>query len=232
MRIYSHRGMSRQAPENTLAAYQTAIDHGFDIELDVQMTKEGELVCIHDWQLGRTTPAAGMVWGYTLAELKALDAGSWFSEEFSDERIPTLREALLLTRGKAQVAIEMKMPGIDVPLISLLTELDVLDQVYVFDIPNDYFLPSRLKAINPDVQVGRNFIAEHDFLSCAADDFKDLDVIMAITKSGWMTQEHVTRAHDASLRVVDTGVHDRDRMAWCRSMEMDGVCSDCPDEIA
>jgi glycerophosphoryl diester phosphodiesterase len=224
--------MLRKAPENTLAAYQCAIDHGFDIELDVQMTKDGELVCFHDWQLGRTAPGEGMVWGYTAAELAALDAGSWFSEAFAGERIPNLRQALSLAKGRAHLAIEMKMPGIDVPLLEQIAEHDMFDQVYVFDIPNDYFLPSRLKSTDPRIRVGRNFIAEHDFLSMEADGFPDLDVIMAITRSDWMTAEHVERARDRGIEVVDTGVHDAEKMAWCRQVGVDGVCSDCPDEIA
>ena len=232
MRIYSHRGMQQKAPENTLAAYQCAIDHGFDIELDVQMTKDGELICFHDWQLGRTVPGAGMVWGYTLAELSELDAGGWFSDEFEGEPIPTLRQALALAKGKAQLAIEMKMPGIDAPLLDLIAELDMFDQVYVFDIPQDYYLPSRLKATNPRVRVGRNFIAEHDFLSMEADGFPCLDVIMAITRSGWMTEDHVARAHERGIEVVDTGVHDTEKMAWCRALGIDGVCSDCPDVVS
>ena len=232
MRIFSHRGMLRQAPENTLPAYQCAIDHGFDIELDVQMTKDGELICFHDWQIGRTAPGAGMVWGFTAAELAELDAGSWFSEEFAGERIPTMRQALTLAKGRAHVAIEMKMPGIDAPLLDLIAELDMFDEVYVFDIPNDYHLPSRLKRADPRIRVGRNFISEHDFLSVEADEFRNIDVIMAITRSDWMTAEHVARAQDRGVQVVDTGVHDRDKMAWCRELGVDGVCSDCPDEIA
>jgi glycerophosphoryl diester phosphodiesterase len=232
MHIYSHRGMQQQAPENTLAAYRCAIDHGYDIELDVQITKDGQLVCFHDWQLGRTAPGAGMLWGYTRAELAGLDAGRWFAERFGGERIPTLRQALELAKGTAHVAIEMKMPGIDAPLVDLIAELDMFAQVFVFDIPQDYFLPARLKALDPRLRVGRNFIAEHDFLSMEADGFPCLDVIMAITRSGWLTQDHVARAHARGLQVVDTGVHDREKMAWCRRVGIDGVCSDCPDVIA
>ena len=232
MRFYSHRGMNRQAPENTLAAFQRAIDQGFDIELDVQMTKDGGLICFHDWQLGRTAPGDGMVWGYTMAELRALDAGAWFSKEFAGERIPTLHEALALAKDRARVAIEMKMPGIDEPVVEVISQLDMFEQVYVFDVPNDILLPTRLKAINPDVQVGRNFISEHDFLSTESDGFKDIDVIMAVTDSGWLTADHVERAHGRGVRVIDTAVHDRDKMLRCRELSVDGVCSDCPDEIA
>ena len=231
MRIYCHRGMLRKAPENTLAAYQCAIDHGFDIELDVQITRDEQLVCFHDWQLGRTAPGAGMLWSYTLDELKTLDAGTWFSSDFADQRIPTFREALELVKGKAQLAIEMKCPGIDAPLIQAVKEADMLDQVYVFDIPQDFYFARRLKSLCPEIRVGRNCIAEHDFNSLQRAGFQDIDVIMAITRNPWLTAAHVELAHDAGVEIVDTGVHDKEKMQRTLELGVDGLCSDCPDEL-
>lgn len=231
MRIYSHRGMLRRAPENTLAAYRCAVESGFDIELDVQITRDEQLICFHDWRLGRTAPGEGMVWSYTLAELKELDAGSWFSPEFEGERIPTLQEALELTHGKANLAIEMKCPGIDEPLVRLLEENDMLDQVYVFDIPQDFYFAARLKATCPEILVGRNCLSEHDFQALQEDGFRHIDVIMAITHSTWLTKDHVEAAHDARVEIVDTGVHDREKMQRCLELDLDGVCSDCPNEL-
>ncbi len=91
----AHRGDSGNRPENTLAAFAAAIEIGADqIELDVGLSRDGELVVIHDATIDRTTNGQGAVGQMTLAELKAVDAGSWFSAEYVGEKLPTLAEAL------------------------------------------------------------------------------------------------------------------------------------------
>ena len=231
MRIYCHRGMLRQAPENTLAAYQRAIDHSFDIELDVQMTRDEQLICFHDWRLGRTVPGEGMVWSHTLEEFKSLDAGGWFANEFAGESVPTFRQALDLVKGKARLAIEMKTLGIDEALVQTLDEAGMLDQVYVFDIPQDFYFARRLKNSCPQLSVGRNCLSETDFDSLRQAEFRHTDVIMAITRNPWLTKEHVRQAHDAGVDMVDTGVHDQEKMDRSLELGLDGVCSDCADEL-
>lgn len=93
MRIYAHRGCSGTYPENTIAAFKAAAELSVTgIEFDVHLTKDGEAVVIHDEKVNRTTDGTGYIKDMTLSELKKLDAGSWFSEEFAGERIPTLDE--------------------------------------------------------------------------------------------------------------------------------------------
>lgn len=113
--VIAHRGSSKDAPENTLAAFELAIEQGADmIELDVQLTKDGQIVAFHDKTLKRTTNGEGKLSNYTLAELKQLDAGSWFDDyRFMGEPIPTLREVLALCAGKIMLNIEIKKYAID-----------------------------------------------------------------------------------------------------------------------
>ncbi|MGC9502414.1 glycerophosphodiester phosphodiesterase [Baaleninema sp.] len=93
--IIAHRGFSAIAPENTLAAFDLALDAGADsIELDVRLSGDGVPIVIHDETLDRTTPMRGNVSETPWRQLRDLDAGSWFDEEFAEERIPTLAEAL------------------------------------------------------------------------------------------------------------------------------------------
>jgi glycerophosphoryl diester phosphodiesterase len=107
--VVAHRGFSGAAPENTLVAFQKAIELGSDmIELDVHLSKEGEVVVIHDSTLERTTPGQGKIIDHTLQELRQLDAGVKFSPLFAGERIPTLKEVLDLAQGKIEVNIEVK----------------------------------------------------------------------------------------------------------------------------
>jgi len=107
--VTAHRGFSGQYPENTPAAFRAAIAAGADmVELDVHLTRDDEVVVIHDDTLERTTDGKGAVADRTLAELKRLDAGSWFAPRFAGERIPALAEVLALTRGRIRVNIELK----------------------------------------------------------------------------------------------------------------------------
>jgi len=118
--IIAHRGASKQAPENTMAAFRRALELGADgIELDVHLTSDGYLAVIHDEMLDRTSNGKGLVRDRTLAELKELDFGSWFSKDFSGERIPELNEVLrLLSDWDGLLNIEIKngpvfYPGIE-----------------------------------------------------------------------------------------------------------------------
>ena len=108
--IIAHRGISAKAPENTLAAFQRAVDvSGIDmIELDVRLTKDEQVIVLHDRTLQRTSTGNGPARNYTLAEIKRFDAGSWFHPAFVGERVPTLEEVLQLVQGKLWVDIEIK----------------------------------------------------------------------------------------------------------------------------
>ncbi len=130
--LVAHRGASAYAPEHTLAAYTLALEQGADyVEQDLTLTKDGVLVCLHDDTLERTTdvetrfpdratsetgPGGQPVprWyanDFTLAELRTLDAGSWFDARFAGARIPTFEEAILLVKGRAGIFPELKSPA-------------------------------------------------------------------------------------------------------------------------
>jgi len=88
-KIIGHRGIPHLTPENTMASFRAAVENGADgLETDVQMTKDGELVLIHDETLDRTTNGKGLVLTHTLSELKSLDAGSKFDPAFKNEKYP------------------------------------------------------------------------------------------------------------------------------------------------
>ncbi|MBI4202050.1 MAG: hypothetical protein HY532_02890 [Chloroflexi bacterium] len=123
--LIAHRGVSAEAPENTLAAFDKALEQGFPhIELDVQLTRDGHVVVIHDTTLERTTNGSGPLAGHTLEALGRLDAGSWFSTTFRGEHIPTLAEVLRWYRGRAFLHLEMKSlePELPVRVSELLRE--------------------------------------------------------------------------------------------------------------
>ncbi|MBI3260544.1 MAG: hypothetical protein HYZ54_13885 [Ignavibacteriae bacterium] len=112
--VVGHRGSSGTAPENTLASVRQGLESGADmIELDVQLTADHEIIVFHDVVLGRTTDGKGRVQAASLSAIQSLDAGSWFSEEYHGEIVPSLRQAIELIRGKAYLNIEIKPPQQD-----------------------------------------------------------------------------------------------------------------------
>ena len=114
VKIIAHRGASAAAPENTLASFKEAVRVGADmIELDVRLSREGAVMVFHDPDLSRTTDGDGPVEKRRLAELRALDAGSWFSENFKGEGIPILEEVIrTIFSSRIELCIEIKIdPG-------------------------------------------------------------------------------------------------------------------------
>jgi glycerophosphoryl diester phosphodiesterase len=136
--IIAHRGNSSVAPENTLPAFQAALDAKADlIELDYYHAADGVPVVIHDEILDRTTNAEDIfgqpklvVGSYSSAELKKLDAGTWFDDKFVNVRIPTLVESLNLIQSGSVTLVERKQGGADT-VVRLLKEKNLLDKVVV-----------------------------------------------------------------------------------------------------
>ena len=114
--VAAHRGWSAKYPENTMAAFKAAAEMGVDqIETDIRITKDGELVCIHDASVDRTTNGTGLVREKTLEELRALDAGSWKGEEFAGLQIPTFKEFMdyIATLPNMTIDFELKEYPVD-----------------------------------------------------------------------------------------------------------------------
>ena len=114
MEIIAHRGAFGYAPENTISAFKLAVKMGAKaIEIDVQMTKDREIVVYHDYFLGRTINGKGLIMNKTLSELKKLDAGLWFSDKYKGKKIPTLEEVLKAVPEDVELHIEIKKLNVD-----------------------------------------------------------------------------------------------------------------------
>lgn len=135
--IFAHRGASAHAPENTLAAFRLAVEHRADaIELDAKLTADGKVVVIHDQTVDRTTGERGVVRKMTLAQLKALDAGSFFDSTFARERIPTLEEVFVAVGGHLLINVEITnyasiSDALPDKIIDLITRYRMEDRIIV-----------------------------------------------------------------------------------------------------
>lgn len=155
--IIGHRGAASLAPENTLASFKKAWEKGAEmVELDVHRTKDGHLVVIHDDKVDRTTDGKGLVKNLTLKEIKALDAGSWFSYEFKGEKVPTLEEVMDWSCGKIYLDIEVKnstqYPGIEKDIAGLIEKKKMEKDVIVTSF--DPGCIKKLEKLNDEISSG------------------------------------------------------------------------------
>lgn len=154
--IFAHRGNSSEAPENTLAAFHAARGAGAQgVEFDVQLSRDGVPVVIHDERLERTTSGKGWVGEYSLAQLRALEAGQWFGPAYAGERVPTLAEVLDLFAGSDTVLnIELKTNRIPYPGLvpAVLKEVERLGaQRHVVVSSFNHRSLKELQALNPRI---------------------------------------------------------------------------------
>lgn len=162
--IIAHRGASKYAPENTIASFMKAVEMNSDgIELDVHMTKDKALVVCHDEKVDRTTNGKGFIKDLTLMEIKELDAGSWFGEEFKGQRIPELKEVLELIKDKEILLnIELKnapivYEGIEEKVVKMVMDYKMEERVIISSF-NHYSL-MEVKRINPKIKTGALYMA-------------------------------------------------------------------------
>ena len=153
MKIIAHRGASSEAPENTLAAFALAAELGADgIEFDVQPTFDNELIVLHDVTLDRTTNGQGATFEARWSDIGALDAGSWFSERFKNERVPRLSDVLALNA----LEFELELKGYGASFIE--TVLTVTDRTRAYEriefTSSNLLLLARLKMSCPIARIG------------------------------------------------------------------------------
>lgn len=131
--IVAHRGLLKVAPENTLANFRACLELRVGFEFDVQRSKDGHLVCIHDSTLNRTTNGTGNVADLTLAEIRELDAGSWFDPRFKDERVPTVEEVFQLAAQYRQhellIAVDFKDANVEQDVVDLARKQGILKRL-------------------------------------------------------------------------------------------------------
>lgn len=162
--IIAHRGASKLAPENTIAAFRKALELGAGgIELDVHLSRDGHIVVIHDELVNRTSNGKGLVKDKTLDELRELDFGSWFSPAFKNERIPELEDVLKLIDGWDGILnIELKngpvfYPGIEQAVLDMLVKYDMIPRTIISSF-NHYSLVE-MRRLNSEIRTAPLYAA-------------------------------------------------------------------------
>jgi glycerophosphoryl diester phosphodiesterase len=227
--VIGHRGAAGYAPENTMTAFERGISLRADaIELDINPSKDGELMVIHDPTLNRTTSGSGLVCQHTAAEIQALDAGSWFDPSFKACRIPTLREVLSWAKNRTKVVIEIKngpifYPDIEKMLVAVLDELSMRDQVMAISF--DHLVLRDLKRIAPDIATGVIYASRMaDPVGMA----RAVDADLLMPYWAMLTAEEVAAAHAADLFISPWGGAEQD-YKHILGLGVDAVGADFPD---
>jgi glycerophosphoryl diester phosphodiesterase len=217
----------------TQPAFERALELGIDmIELDVQLTRDGQLVVLHDLELGRTVQGEGAVRDHTLAELSALDAGAWFALEYAGARVPSLADVLDLTAGKAALNVEIKSPEPDwdataSAVIDLLVAKERLDSTVISS-----FETGSLRAVrerSPQARVGVLWHAtELDPMWLLAE---ALDARSVHPHWSLVDAAVVEQAHARGLAVFVWTVNEPEAIAMLRGFGVDGIISDYPERL-
>lgn len=155
--IIAHRGYSRVAPENTISALEAALEAGAtSVEVDVRTAFDGTPILFHDVHLGRTSSGVGPVRRRTVGQLQSLDAGSWFSDDFAGERIPTLAEALEALAGRVErfypeVKGYREMEDVD-RMVKIVRNAGLLSSTTFLSM--DRIVLDRIRRTEPSVKLG------------------------------------------------------------------------------
>ena len=230
----AHRGASGRAPENTHAAFAAALALGAEaIELDCQLSADGEPVVIHDETLDRTTDGDGPVGARTVAELERLDAGTWFGPEFRGERIPRLAAVLAQVRERVTLNVEIKSAR-DVGRIErTLADLTIAADAGAWLVFSSFHWTAlrNLRALAPWARLGVLCDADPSpsgALALAA----ELGAESVIPGRRWVDRRVVEAAHARNLDVWVWTVNEPGEMRRLIALGVDGLFSDYPERFA
>ncbi len=230
--IIGHRGAMGYAPENTLASFEKALQLGADIiELDVHLTKDGELVVMHDPTVDRTTTGRGWIRDLTLREVRKLDAGVRYDPRFAGQKVPVLDEVLHWARGKARLLIEIKngpvyYEGIEERVAADIRLHDMVESCEVISF--DHQSVKLLKTLSPDIRAGVLYAClPVDPVSLA----RASDAQILMPNWAYATPGVVDAAHRAGLAVYVWTVNQPDEMACVAGLHVDAIGTNFPDRL-
>lgn len=231
MLVIAHRGASGHAPENTLAAFRRALALGATfLETDLQLSRDAHFVAIHDETVDRTTNGRGAVHAQTLAELRRLDAGSWFGSEYAGERIPTLEEILEFSKKNDVVFyLELKVGGAwggEHALIGALRDSGEIARTVVISF--DAGLLQAIRNIEPTIMTGLLFEGQ---IEAPIERALEIGARQLIVRGDLVTPGIIAEAHRKDVQIVCWTVNHPAHMRLLIASGVDGMISDYPDRV-
>ncbi len=229
---FAHRGARAAAPENTLAAFRLAAEKGaHGVELDVQLSRDGEAVAIHDLTVDRTTDGRGAVRHMTLAQLKALDAGSWFDTIFAGERIPTLQEVFHAIGHRLLVNVEIKsLPGrsqgLEAEVVRLIEDNNLAHRVIVSSFRASSL--RKVKRLNPNIATAVLYAPGLPFSVRRAWLGRMAPCEFHHPHHSIVDERFMTWARQKGYRVNTWTVNEADEMRRLLDLSVDGIITDRP----
>ena len=228
-KIVAHRGFSSIAPENTLSAFQKAIEAGVPyFELDVHKSKDGHLFVIHDDKIERTTSSnnTGEVHLMTGDDIAKIKVGytEKFGNQFLNEKIPLLTEALQLAKGKIKVCIEIKVLDIEEDVLNLINKLEMNDEVIIFSF--HYEVLSRIRQLDKNIPI----LYLKDCVDKVTFDYAKLLNAQAVGV-GYCThptKDLIQYAHNKGIEVWKWTVNEEQQMYDLLKMKLDGLITNFP----
>jgi len=227
--VVAHRGASGEAPENTFAAFQGAIEQGADaLECDVHLSADGVPVVLHDHDLGRTTDLRGLVRDLTWAELSRADAGSWFGAQYRGERLPRLDDLLAWCRGRIPLSIELKngpifYTDLERLVVEQVREKGMVDQVSVISFDHPALL--RLRAQEGLLVTGALYAAR---LIDGPGLARATGAQALLPHIAFVDRAMVEEAHGAGIAVSVWTVNHRDDVSLALAAGVDALATDFP----
>ncbi|KUO49527.1 MAG: hypothetical protein APF76_03185 [Desulfitibacter sp. BRH_c19] len=232
-KILAHRGVSRRAPENTLAAFKKALDLGLGgIELDIQMSKDGHVIVLHDEKVDRTTDGKGFIKDMTLEDIKKLDAGSWFGDEFIGEKVLLLEEVLEFIGDRGFIInIELKSgiiqyAGLEDRVLDIVKHYNFLDRT-IFSSFNHYSLVN-IKEKCSNAKIGLLYYAG---LVDPWEFGMKLDAYSLNPFFTSVTEQMVKRCLEVGLQVIPFTVNDNIFAKRLVEWGVEYIITDIPDKI-
>jgi glycerophosphoryl diester phosphodiesterase len=236
----AHRGAAALAPENTLAAVNIGLSHNPDrIEIDVQQTKDGHVVVLHDITLDRTTNGSGLVKDFSLAAIKELSAGGWYAPEFEQEKVPLLQEVLRTIDGQSTLIIEIKKggyfyPGIEEEIVKIIDEYDAKEWCIIHSFSTQVL--QKIHELDPEIKVHKLFTAMLRFTPLMKADswelfrFQDFPYIEEYSiHYRFANKNIISKIHAMGKKVNVWTVNDKDLIEELLALGVDGIITDHPD---
>lgn len=234
--VVAHRGLLLHAPENTLANFRACLELRLGFEFDVEKTKDGHLVCIHDDTVERTTDGSGKVSQLMLDEIRKLDAGSWFDPKFAGEKVPTIDEVLKLVAEYSEhdvlIAVDLKAAGVEQEVVRIAEKHKVLHLLL--------FIGKTIS--EPQVRDQIRAASKTAHTAVVANNFEEFPTALAASNADWVyfrylpPKSQLEAVHSQGKRAFIAGAavsgHVAEKWQLAVDVGIDGILTDYPLELA